>query len=138
MIPLNSTPASPSQPHWVLIVDDEDAMCRMLVEALAAEPVEAVAVHDAAKALQAVEQRRSEPLLVITDILMPGMDGLTLARKLGAKLKRTKIVLMSGHLSEVSWWPADMRECTFVAKPFRMAELAQFLREARLQYDAAR
>lgn len=45
-------------------------------------------------------------LLVLTDVLMPGMDGLTLARKLQPQLKRGKIALMSGHLSDSSWWPA--------------------------------
>lgn len=113
-------------------------MCRMLVDGLAQEPVEAVVALNGAKAVEAVEQRAEEPLLVITDIMMPGMDGLTLARKLGAKLKRSKIVLMSGHLSDVSWWPADLREYAFVAKPFRIADLERFLHEARLQYSEIR
>jgi len=101
------------------------------------EKVEVVSASDGAAALRLLEQRATEPLLVLTDVLMPGMDGLTLARKLISRVRRGKIVVMSGHLTDVSWWPADLRDLTFIAKPFRMADLAGFLREARLQFDSA-
>lgn len=111
-------------------------MCGMITEMLASEKVEVVSAADGAAALKILEQRNSEPLLVLTDVLMPGMDGLTLSRKLLGRIRRGKIVVMSGHLSDVSWWPADLRDLTFIAKPFRMADLAGFLREARLQFDS--
>ena len=132
----NPTRSQPVKPHWVLIVDDEESMCGMLRDMLTDEPVEVVTAHDGAEALRVVDQRKSEPLLVLTDVLMPGIDGLTLARKLTGKIRRGKIVVMSGHLTDVSWWPADLRELAFIAKPFRMADLTGFLREARLQYDS--
>ena len=135
---MNTTPDQPKagNSHWVLIVDDEEPMCGMIREMLAGEPIEVVTVNDGAAALRVVDQRPTEPLLVLTDVLMPGIDGLTLARKLASKVKRGKIVVMSGHLSDVSWWPADLRELGFIAKPFRMADLTGFLRQARLQYDS--
>lgn len=130
-------PSPPPQPvptklPWVLVVDDEPSICRLIIDALALEAVEVVAANGGAAALRQVGEHATEPLLVLVDVLMPGMDGLTLARKLSAIIKRGKIVIMSGHLSDVSWWPADLRELTFVAKPFHMAVLAGFLREARL------
>jgi two-component system cell cycle sensor histidine kinase/response regulator CckA len=136
---MNSNPDLPKAAKlpWVLIVDDEESMCSMIREMLAEESVEVVTVLDGASALRMVEQRPDEPLLVMTDVLMPGIDGLTLARKLAARMRRGKIVVMSGHLSDISWWPADLRELTFVPKPFRMADLARFLREARLQFESA-
>jgi two-component system cell cycle sensor histidine kinase/response regulator CckA len=136
---MNTAPDVPrsANPHWVLIVDDEESMCQMIREMLAEEPVEVVAASDGAAALRLVEERVREPLLVLTDVLMPGIDGLTLARKLAARIRRGKIVVMSGHLSDVSWWPADLRELAFIAKPFRLADLTRFLREARLQYENA-
>lgn len=135
---MNTNPAQPktANSHWVLIVDDEESMCGMLREMLVDEGVEVVTAHSGAVALHLIEQRAREPLLVLTDVLMPGIDGLTLARKLSARIRRGKIVVMSGHLSNVSWWPADLREVTFIAKPFRIADLTGFLREARLQYES--
>ena len=134
---MNAKQPAPTKTPWVLIVDDEESMCGMITEMLSAEKVEVVSAADGAAALQLMEQRTTEPLLVLTDVLMPGMDGLTLARKLISRVRRGKIVVMSGHLTDVSWWPADLRDLTFIAKPFRMADLAGFLREARLQYDSA-
>ncbi|HEY4300726.1 MAG TPA: response regulator [Candidatus Didemnitutus sp.] len=122
-------------PPWVLVVDDEEAMCRLIVSALEGEPVEVVTAPSGAAALKIVAERPTEPLLALIDVMMPGIDGLTLARKLSSTLKRTKLVIMSGHLSDVSWWPADLREVAFVAKPFHMTALAEFLREARLRAD---
>lgn len=127
-------PAAASS-HWVLVVDDDESLCAMISNMLAEEKVEVVTACDGATALRLVDQRRTEPLLVLTDVLMPGMDGLTLARKLNARIRRGKIVVMSGHLTDVSWWPADLRDLTFITKPFHLADLAGFLREARLQYD---
>jgi DNA-binding response OmpR family regulator len=112
-------------------------MCRMIANALAEEKVEVVAAHNGADALKVVAGRPDEPVLALIDVMMPGMDGLSLARKLSAQVKRGKIVIMSGHLSDVSWWPADLREVAFVAKPFHLTVLTEFLREARLRTDGA-
>ena len=128
-------PKSKAVPHWVLVVDDEAGIYRIIAESLAAEPLEIVHAKNAKDALQVVEQRRTEPLLVLLDVLMPGMDGLTLARKLGNKLKHSKIAIMSGHMTDLSWWPDDLREVEFLAKPFRVHEVLALLETARSEYD---
>jgi len=135
---MNTNPPLPkaASPHWVLIVDDEESMCAMIRDLLAGEAVEVVVAHDGVSALRAVDARAEEPLLVLTDVMMPGIDGLTLARKLADRVRRGKIVVMSGHLTDAAWWPADLREVSFIAKPFRLADLTGFLREARLQFES--
>ena len=122
-------------PRWVLVVDVEAGIYRIIAEALTAEPLEVVHAKNAKDALQVVEQRKTEPLLVLLDVLMPGMDGLTLARKLGGRLKRSKIAIMSGHMTDLSWWPDDLREVVFLAKPFRVHEVMTLLDTARSEYD---
>ena len=127
------TPAAVA--HWMLVVDDEAGIYRIILESLSAEPLEIVHAKNAKDALVVVEQRKTEPLLVLLDVLMPGMDGLTLARKLGNKLKRSKLAIMSGHMTDLSWWPDDLRDVEFLAKPFRVSDVQTLLMSARAEYD---
>lgn len=108
-------------------------MCRLITNALSEEKVEVLAANSGMAALKLVASRPDEPLLALIDVMMPGMDGLSLARRLTTQMKRGKIVIMSGHLSDASWWPADLREVAFMAKPFHLSVLAEYLREARLR-----
>ena len=133
--PESAAPPSTKANHWVLVVDDEAGIYRIIAESLVAEPLEIVHAKNAKDALLVVEQRKTEPLLILLDVLMPGMDGLTLARKLGNKLKRSKLAIMSGHMSDLSWWPDDLRDVVFLAKPFRVHEVVALLEAARSEYD---
>ena len=128
-------PKSKTATHWVLVVDDEAGIYRIIAESLVAEPLEIVHAKNAKDALLIVDQRKQEPLLVLLDVLMPGMDGLTLARKLGSRLKRSKIAIMSGHMTDLSWWPDDLRDVEFLAKPFRVHDVTTLLESARSEYD---
>lgn len=134
----DSKPAeiSPSQKsHWVLVVDDDESMRQVVVATLALQGLRGVSAAGGDEALRLLDASESEPLLVITDVLMPGMDGLTLARILKPRLRQSTIVLMSGHLSANSWWPADLREVSFLAKPFNAAALQNLAHAAQLHYD---
>ena len=121
---------------WVLVVDDDKPMHELIATALGTGGLDVVTAGGGTEAFQALDQHTVEPLLVLTDVLMPGMDGLTLARKLKARLKMGKIVVMSGHLADVSWWPADLRDVAFLAKPFRMAELMALVESARTEFKS--
>jgi two-component system cell cycle sensor histidine kinase/response regulator CckA len=131
-----ATPGSRTARDWVLIVDDDVPIHELIVTALSTAQLEVVTAVNGNAAFQALDQHPTPPLLVLTDVLMPGMDGLTLARKLVARLRRSKIVVMSGHLADVSWWPADLRDLAFLAKPFRMAELAALVEAARAEFKS--
>jgi DNA-binding NtrC family response regulator len=115
----------------MLVVDDEVQIGSLIIESLGTGDLEVVHARDAESALVLLEQRKTEPLLVLVDVLMPRMDGLTLARKISTKLRRSKIVIISGHMTDLSWWPADLREVAFLPKPFRMSDLAALLQTAR-------
>ena len=133
----SNAPAAASAPKWVLVVDDEEGIYRIITEALSVENLAVQHAKNAKDALQLLDRRSTEPLLVFLDVLMPGMDGLTLARKLGSRLRRSKIAIMSGHLTDMSWWPDDLREVEFLAKPFRVHDIMQLLEKARAEYDLA-
>lgn len=131
-----SNPGLQPESDWVLVVDDDKPMHELIATALGTGGLEVVTAGNGPDAFVAIEGHRVEPLLVLTDVLMPGMDGLTLARKLKARLKLAKIVVMSGHLADVSWWPSDLKDLSFLAKPFRMADLMALIESARTEFKS--
>ena len=68
--------------------------------------------------------------LVITDIIMPGKDGLALARTLRAKAGPIAILLISARISDEGLWGEDQQDLPFLAKPFTTAELVEAVEKA--------
>jgi two-component system cell cycle sensor histidine kinase/response regulator CckA len=133
---MNKPTPSPEFPQtsalqpWILVVDDEPSM-RMLIEVvLRNEGWTAVCTDGAEGALSALRDRPQPPDIVICDVLMPGLDGLELVRRMCARLPQLNVIFISGRLSDVSWWPTDLREHRFLAKPFEKAQLVAAVREA--------
>lgn len=125
---------NPPARDWILVVDDDEPIRMMLADMLRTADTEVETAADGHEALAVLDGRANEPLLVVADVLMPGMDGLTLARKLGTRLKRSKIAIMSGHLTDLSWWPVDLREIAFIEKPFQMSQMLELAALARAEY----
>jgi two-component system, cell cycle sensor histidine kinase and response regulator CckA len=123
-----SRPAPPSR--WILVVDDEPSM-RLLIEVvLNSQGWSAVCVDGSEGALDALRAHVEPPAVVICDVLMPGLDGLELVRRMCARIPDLNVIFISGRLSDVSWWPTDLREHRFLAKPFERAQLIEAVREA--------
>ena len=125
-----STPGPSSSARWILLVDDEPAM-RQLIETVLDTQSWTVRVADGATAAMAtVNAAPTPPTLMICDVLMPGIDGLELTRRMLAKLPQLKVILISGHLLDLSWWPTDLREICFLTKPFSNDQLIQAVKHA--------
>jgi len=121
---------SKSTTRWILLVDDEPAM-RQLIETVLDSQSWAVRVADGAvSAMATVNAAPNPPALLICDVLMPGIDGLELTRRLLARLPQLKVILISGHLMDLSWWPTDLREICFLTKPFTNDQLIQAVKQA--------
>lgn len=116
---------------WILVVDDEPSVRTLIAEFLVESPVEVVGAAGGEAALKILDQRTTEPLLTMVDVLMPGMDGLTLTRKLRTRFRHGRLTVMSGHLSDASWWPDDLRDVDFLAKPFRRDDVLERVAAAR-------
>jgi len=129
--PSNPASAAPSSGRWILLVDDEPAM-RQLIETVLETQSWVVRVADGAASAMAMVSAASSnpPTLMICDVLMPGIDGLELTRRLLAKLPQLKVILISGHLMDQSWWPTDLREICFLTKPFSNDQLIQAVKQA--------
>jgi len=126
-----STPSKPAPPaRWILVVDDEPSMRQLIEIVLKKQGWNVRATGGAEEAMEAVKAADRPPSLVICDVLMPRVDGLELMRRMCGRLPGLDVIFISGHLSDVSWWPTDLREHRFLAKPFENAHLIAAVGEA--------
>jgi DNA-binding NtrC family response regulator len=80
----------------VFVVDDERLIADTLAEILNdSDDFEAVAMYDAASALK--QAREHPPDVLITDVVMPGMNGIQLAKEVRSIWAKTRVVLLSGQ-----------------------------------------
>lgn len=84
-----------SQPR-IFVVDDELEIAKMLTVIMQMNLFNAVAFSDPHAALEAAEA--SPPAYLISDIMMPGMNGVELAIRLKEKIPNCKILLFSGQI----------------------------------------
>jgi two-component system cell cycle sensor histidine kinase/response regulator CckA len=105
----------------ILIVDD-DPMIRVLVEvALQQEGFSVLTADSGKEAISLSQLHRGEIGLLITDVMMPGMDGPALARKMVAERPDLPVLFMSGQSDPSDIEPYPRSE--FLAKPFSLAAL---------------
>jgi len=124
---VSSTGESSSRKR-VLVADDDDAVCALLIRALGSLAT-VVSVADGEAALAAV---RSGPFdAIVSDYALPGMDGIDFVRAVRALKTEpaVPILMISGHGREVVDGPARAAGANaFLAKPFSLAQLRATLR----------
>jgi CheY-like chemotaxis protein len=94
--------------------------------------LEGFTVAEAADAVAALAQLAGAPFdVAVVDVMMPGINGLELARRLRADYPQLRVVLMSAyHLTDHQIERANLGVVGFVPKPYRLEELTQMLRTA--------
>jgi DNA-binding response OmpR family regulator len=111
----------------VLVVDDEESQVRMLVSGLRNEGFDAFGTRDPDSVIELLD--RDTPDVALVDLMMPGLNGIELARKIRDSHPGVRVVLTSAyHLSERQLSRADCGVVGFVPKPYVLPELAEFLR----------
>ena len=117
-------------PGPLLVVEDDDAVRKLALRALAAKGYDVRFARDGAEALDVIEQ--SEPFaLIITDVVMPNMGGMDLSREVAAKMPDTKFLYVSGYTDDVllrSGIETDRVE--FLTKPYTPTALVHAVRRA--------
>ena len=114
----------------VLLVDDERAIrtiCRVNLEGDGLNVTEAA---DGAEALE--EVRRAHPSLVLLDVMMPGVDGWSVAEQLAAQeeTREIPVVFLSARASREDQLRAqELGAVGYVVKPFDPLELAGIVRD---------
>jgi CheY-like chemotaxis protein len=79
----------------ILVVDDNEMLCRLACDILRTEGYHAVPATSAAQALEAFE--REEFDLLVSDFRMPGMDGLELARAIRGRNPQFPIIIITAY-----------------------------------------
>jgi CheY-like chemotaxis protein len=120
----------------VLLVEDDGMFRELLTELLAEAGYRVLVARDPLKALELVTRDANGADLLISDLVMPGMRGSELARRLREAQPDLHVVLMSGY-SEVEEGAVAAQElgAVFLQKPFSTKEL---LRTVRRLLDSAR
>ncbi len=115
----------------ILLVDDEAFVRSYIRNILRLEGFEVVEGVDGVDALEQVERRQAPVDLLVTDIRMPRMDGIALARSLNQKFPATPVLYISGFPfnldEERTLHPVPV--CAFLPKPFSRQTLLEAVRK---------
>jgi two-component system cell cycle sensor histidine kinase/response regulator CckA len=119
----------------VVLVEDEELIRRLLERVLESAEYEVVVAPNGEVALGLIEQRAGDLALLLTDLVMPGMSGLELARAARELQPDLPVLCMSGYSEQMLRdRGGDGDEVAFIEKPFAPGELtdrvAELLRAA--------
>lgn len=114
----------------ILVVEDRPELRELIDDVLSQKGYTVVTARDGHDALRIINDRSEAFHLVLTDIVMPGMNGHDLAMKLDVLRPNLKILFMSGYTSTVLTHQDLLgKNMPFIHKPFTPQVLANKIRE---------
>lgn len=108
----------------ILVVEDEDMVRAVAERALTRQGYSVVTAEDGEDALEIIAERTDFDL-ILSDVVMPGMDGPAMARELRETLPHIPILFMSGYAEEQLRKSIDIEQVHFIPKPFSVQQLAE-------------
>ena len=113
----------------ILIAEDDPAVRSFVLRALSHRGHEVTGVCDGVEALEMLKSQAFD--LLITDIVMPGLDGIGLSLKVASERPDLPILLMTGYAAERQRaHNLDELICQVVTKPFSLQEICDAADEA--------
>jgi len=140
-LPLVDQPADPEQKgpdskplrgggETILLVEDEDMLRKLTRNVLELLGYSVLEAADGKLACE-ISQRENRPIdLLLTDVVMPGMNGPALAAQLTAARPTLTVLYTSGYTGQAVGHGVIPEGCHFIAKPFTREDLARKVREA--------
>jgi PAS domain S-box-containing protein len=113
----------------VVLAEDEDALRVLLGRVLAGSGYRVIAGRNGAEALEAVRASGGRIDLVLTDVVMPRMNGAELAERLADEQPGVKVLFMTGHVDDAALLGRfESGEAEIIQKPFSNEALLGHLR----------
>ncbi len=106
----------------ILLAEDDEAMRAHLIRALERTGYAVVGVGDGLEALDLV-QRGERYDLLLTDIVMPGMDGIELAQKVSVIAPETRVMFITGFSAVTLRAGEALPQAKVLSKPFHLRDL---------------
>ena len=114
----------------ILLVEDEDAVRAFASRALASRGYTVLEAASGEVALQIVAEKGDEISLVISDVVMPEMDGPTLLKELRKRGVATKVIFISGYAEDAFEKNLEGElDFAFLPKPFSLKQLAEAVKD---------
>lgn len=113
----------------ILLVEDEDAVRMFASRALKNKGYTVYEADSGVSALQLMEETDAHLDLLISDVMMPQMDGPTLVKKIRETDKNLKVIFISGYAEDALDDNIMDKDFNFLAKPFSLKQLAEQVKE---------
>lgn len=114
----------------ILLVEDEDGVRGIAASLLESSGYDVEQAADGEEALEILEDNDEPFDLVISDVVMPGMDGPTLIREAKEYLGEARIIFISGYAErDIARQLDEDREVSFLPKPFTVRDLADRVKQ---------
>ncbi len=114
----------------ILLVEDEEGLRQLNARGLASRGYTVLEAGNGVEAIDVLEKSDGQIDLVVSDVVMPEMDGPTLLRELRTRNPTLKIIFVSGYAEDAfqKHLPAD-GQFAFLAKPFTLKQLVNAVKE---------
>jgi len=121
----------------VLLVEDEDPVRLFAARALRGKGYTVLEARSGEAALELLQAEKPKIDLMVTDVMMPGIDGPTLIREVRKDRPAVPVVCISGYSEDaLRQRIADAESVAFLPKPFSLKQLAQAVKHASQPPDA--
>jgi len=133
-VSIAAKPGSPAESfqgtETVLVVEDADALRKLTHALLEQNGYRVLAASNGAEALKIVEQEKEHIDLLLTDVIMPGLNGRALAERMTGLQPALKVLYMSGYTDSAIEEHGVLKPATYLLpKPFTEETLIQKVRE---------
>jgi CheY-like chemotaxis protein/anti-sigma regulatory factor (Ser/Thr protein kinase) len=118
----------------VLVVDDREDVRVLTCQIVRQLGYEALSASSGAEALEIAQREEGRIPVLLTDVVMPGMNGRELADEMRRRIPGMKVVFMSGYTDRILTESGTIEGTTlYLQKPFTAAQVEAVLREAEQQ-----
>ena len=114
----------------ILLVEDEDGLRSLNARGLRSRGYSVIEASNGIEAMEALDEKDGAVDLVVSDVVMPEMDGPTMLKEMRAKNPNLKIIFVSGYAEDAFEKSLpENQQFAFLPKPFTLAQLVAAVKE---------